>query len=64
MKAIMLSIQPYYVFLIIARVMGWDIPQHKTVEVRKDSPKDSAWNRQIILLTRISMQRHTFTTVI
>lgn len=47
MKAIMLSIQPYYVFLIIARVMGWDIPQHKTVEVRKDSPKDSAWNRQV-----------------
>lgn len=46
-KSIMLSIQPYYVFLIIARLMGWDIPQHKTVEVRKDCPKDSAWNRRV-----------------
>mgnify|MGYP001120580526 CR=1 FL=1 len=47
MKAIMLSIQPYYVFLIIARLMGWNIPQDKTVEVRKDFPKDLAWNRQV-----------------
>lgn len=49
MKAIMLSIQPYYVFLIIARLMGWDIPQHKTVEVRKDSPKDRAWSRRVYI---------------
>lgn len=47
MKAIMLSIQPYYVFLIIARLMGWDIPQEKTIEVRKDCPKDLAWNRHV-----------------
>lgn len=47
MKSILLSIQPYYVFLIIARLMGWDIPQHKTAEVRKDCPKDSAWNRRV-----------------
>lgn len=47
MKAVMLSIQPYYVFLIIARLMGWNIPQDKTVEVRKDFPKDLAWNRQV-----------------
>lgn len=45
MKAITLSIQPYYVFLIIARLMGWNIPQEKTVEVRKDFPKASDWNK-------------------
>ncbi len=45
MKAIILAIQPYYVFLIIAWHMGWDIPQHKTEEVRKDFPKDIAWNK-------------------
>lgn len=45
MKAVLTSIQPYYVFLIIARIMGWNIPQAKTIEVRKDFPKDPAWNR-------------------
>lgn len=46
-KAILMSTQPYYVFLIIARRMGWDIPQNKTIEVRKDFPKDSEWNRRV-----------------
>lgn len=45
MKSVLTSIQPYWVFLIIARKMGWDIPQEKTVEVRKDYPKDKAWNK-------------------
>ena len=45
MKSVLISIQPYYVFLIIAQLMGWDIPQRKTEEVRKDLPKDKAWNR-------------------
>lgn len=45
MKSVLISIQPYYVFLIIAWLMGWEIPQHKTVEVRKNYPKDPAWNR-------------------
>ncbi len=40
MKSVLISIQPYWVFLIIARLMGWNIPQEKTVEVRKDYPKD------------------------
>lgn len=44
-KAVLISIQPYYVFLIIARLLGWDIPQEKTVEVRKDFPKDAAWDK-------------------
>ncbi|MDE7438942.1 MAG: hypothetical protein K2N23_00270 [Clostridia bacterium] len=47
MKAVLISIQPYYVFLIIARLMGWNIPQEKTVEVRKDYPKDNAWNKEV-----------------
>lgn len=46
-KSVLMAIQPYYVFLIIARLMGWDIPQEKTVEVRKDFPKDSAWNKTV-----------------
>ena len=47
-KAVMASIQPYYVFLIIARLMGWNIPQYKKVEVRKDFPKDKYWNKKEI----------------
>ena len=47
MKSVLISIQPYYVFLIIAHLMGWDIPQKKTVEVRKDFPKDQAWDRRL-----------------
>lgn len=47
MSAVLTSIQPYYVFLIIARLMGWDIPQEKTVEARKDFPKDTAWNKRV-----------------
>lgn len=46
MKSVLISIQPYYVFLIIARLMGWKIPEHKTVEVRKNFPKDLAWNKK------------------
>lgn len=45
-KAVMISIQPYYVFLIIARLMGWNIPRDKKVEVRKDFPKDKYWNKK------------------
>lgn len=47
MKSVLISIQPYWVFLIIARLMGWDIPQEKTIEVRKDFPKDPAWNKRV-----------------
>ncbi len=47
MKSVLISIQPYWVFLIIARLMGWNIPQEKTVEVRKDYPKDRAWNKAV-----------------
>ena len=46
-KSVLMSIQPYWGFLIIARLMGWDFPQHKTVDVRKDFPKDNAWNKVV-----------------
>lgn len=47
MKSVLISIQPYWVFLIIARTIGWNIPQEKTIEVRKDFPKDSTWNKKV-----------------
>ena len=45
----MLSIQPYWVFLIIARKMGWNIPLEKKVEVRKAQPNPSVWNREALI---------------
>ena len=49
MKSVLISIQSYYVFLIIARLMGWSIPLHKEVEVRKDFPQDKEWNRTVYI---------------
>jgi len=46
-KSVLISIQSYWVFLIIARIMGWDIPQEKTVEVRKDFPNAHDWNNLV-----------------
>ena len=43
-KSVLISIQPYWVFLIIAKAMGWNIYKEKTVEVRKTFPKDEGWN--------------------
>ena len=45
MKAVMISIKPYWVFLIIAKAMGWGIEQHKEIEVRKNYPKADDWNK-------------------
>ena len=45
MKNVMISIQPYFVFLIIAKIMGWNIDKEKTVEVRKNYPKAENWNK-------------------
>lgn len=47
MKSVLISIQPYWVFLIIARKMGWKIDQEKTIEVRKSFPKAEDWNKLI-----------------
>lgn len=49
MKSVLIPIQPYWVFLIIARKMGWDIPQNKTVEIRKNYPKENSWNKKAII---------------
>lgn len=45
MKSVLISIQPYWVFLIIAKTMGWNIGKKKTVEVRKNYPKDENWDK-------------------
>lgn len=45
MKSVMISIKPYWVFLIIAKTMGWAIDKQKTVEVRKTCPQDDEWNK-------------------
>ena len=49
MKSVLIAIQPYWVFLIIAKIMGWEIDQEKTVEVRKGFPKDPDWNKKAII---------------
>lgn len=46
-KGVMASIKPYYVFLIIAKAMGWNIEKEKTVEVRKSYPKANDWNKTV-----------------
>ncbi len=56
MKAVLISIQPRYVFLIIARQMGWDIPVEKTVEVRKTYPTSDDWNRKVIIYCSRNMK--------
>ena len=47
MKSVLISIQPYWVFLIIAKTMGWDILQEKTIEARKTIPKDKDWDNSV-----------------
>lgn len=47
MKSVLISIQPYWVFLIIAKIMGWDIDKEKSVEVRKNFPKANDWNKLV-----------------
>lgn len=47
MKSVLISTQPYWVFLIIAKAMGWNINKEKTVEVRKNYPKADNWNKTV-----------------
>lgn len=47
MKSVLLSIQPYWVFLIIAKAMGWNIGKEKTEEVRKNYPKAKNWDKTV-----------------
>ena len=45
MKSVLISIQPFWVFLIIAKTIGWNIDKKKTIEVRKNYPKDEKWDK-------------------
>ena len=47
MKSVLISIQPYWVFLIIAKLMGWEIDKNKIIEVRKNFPKAEDWNKLV-----------------
>lgn len=47
MKSVLISIQPYWIFLIIAKKMGWKIDKEKTIEVRKNFPKAEDWNKLV-----------------
>ena len=44
MKSVLISVQPYWVFLIIAKAMRWNA-REKTIEVRKNFPKDENWDK-------------------
>ena len=44
-KSVLISIQPYWVFLIISKKMGWNIGKEKTVEIRKNYPKAETWDK-------------------
>ncbi|MBR3975301.1 MAG: hypothetical protein IKJ88_05510 [Clostridia bacterium] len=45
MKSVLISIQPYWVFLIVAKSMGWDARKEKKVEVRKNFPRNENWSK-------------------
>ena len=47
MKSVLISIQPYWVFLIIAKKMGWKIGKEKNIEVRKNCPKGEKWDKKV-----------------
>ena len=49
MKLVLISIQPYWMFLIIAHKMGWQIGRAKMVEVRKNYPKSEDWDKTVKL---------------
>ena len=61
MRAVLISIQPKWVFLIIAQKMGWDIGKEKTIEVRKDFPKAVGWNKKVKIYC--SKNKKSFTEI-
>lgn len=61
MKSVLISIQPYWVFLIIAKTMGWDIDKEKIVEVRKNYPKAENWDK--IAKIYCSKDKRSFTKI-
>ena len=61
MKSVLISIQPYWVFLIIAKIMGWNIEKEKTVEVRKSYPKAENWDKTVKIYC--SKDRRSFSKI-
>lgn len=53
MKSILMSIQPYWGFLIIAKERGWDLEKYglhvKAVEVRKRVPTSPDWDKKVAM---------------
>lgn len=53
MKSILMSIQPYWGFLIISKERGWDLEKYglheKKVEVRKGVPTSPDWDKKVSL---------------
>ena len=53
MSRILMSIKPYYGFLIVAKLKGWDLSKYglheKTIEARKDCPLSPNWDRRVVL---------------
>lgn len=49
MKSVLISIKPYWLFLIMANKMGWKSAREKIIEVRKTFPKDKDWDKTVIL---------------
>lgn len=47
MKDVLMSVLPYWVFLIIAQKMGWNVDREKTIEIRKSFPQDKNWNKRV-----------------
>lgn len=47
MISVLISIQPYWVFLIVAKKMGWKIDKEKTIELRKTFPKAEDWKKLV-----------------
>ena len=60
-RSILTSIQPYYVFLIIARAMGWKVEQEKTVEVRRNFPRAQDWDKKSLIYC--SRDRRSFNRI-
>lgn len=47
MRSVLISIQPYWVFLIIAKMLGWKTDKEKTIEARKSYPKAENWDKVV-----------------
>ncbi len=58
MNSVLMSFKPYWGFLIIAEAMGWNIPQKKLVELRKNIPVSEKWDRRVFIY--LSKDKNSF----